>query len=71
MPFSNEELNLMRRIGVRFDFGHMEDFTDNDLFNIIDIVSDHLQIHGFDQDYGPTPDGKICEDILEKLARMD
>lgn len=71
MPFTNGELDLMRRIGVKFDFGHMENFTDNDLFDIIDIVSNHLQIHGFDQDYEPTPDGKICEDILEKLAQMD
>lgn len=70
MPFTDEELNLMQRIGIKFDFGHMENFTDNDLFNVIDIVSDHLQIYGFDEDYEPTPDGKICEDILEKLSKI-
>lgn len=70
MPFSNEEMELMRRIGVKFDFDHMENFTDNDLFNAIDIVSEHLQIYGFDQDYEPTPDGEICEDILEKLSKI-
>lgn len=70
MRFSNEEMELMRRIGVKFDFSHMENFTDDDLFNAIDIVSEHLQIYGFDKDYEPTPDGEICEDILEKLSKI-
>lgn len=71
MPFTTEELYLMRKIGITLDFNHSDEFTDDDWISIGDIVADQLVLHELDENYEPSTDGKICEDILEKLARMD
>lgn len=70
MPFTSEEIELMQRIGITLDFTHTEKFTDDDWINIGDIVVDQLVLHELDENYEPSPDGEICEDILEKLSKI-
>lgn len=71
MPFTPKEIDLMWRIGITLDFAHTDRFTDDEWISIGDIVADRLVLHELDENYEPTPDGMICEDILEKLAHID
>ncbi len=69
MPFTDKEIALMREIGLSYDFEHQDALTDDDWNEIVDAVADRLVLRELDENYYPTPDGVICEDILEKVAR--
>lgn len=71
MLFTEQEIVLMQKNGIGIDFNHLEKVTDDEWCDIIDIIADRLVVYELDENYEPTPDGLICEDILEKLARMD
>lgn len=71
MPFTEQEIALMRKIGLDMDFEHSETFTDDEWIHISDVVEDRYVLYELDENYFPTPDGVICEDILEKLAHVD
>ena len=51
--------------GLKLDFNHL---SDNDYFLIEEVLSDKLEIFGFDRNYEPTDNGIICLTILDKLA---
>lgn len=70
MPFTPKEIDLMQRIGITLDFAHTDDFTDDEWISIGDIIADRLVLYELDENYEPTPDGMICEDILEKLSKL-
>ena len=40
------------------------------MIEVEETVVDQLVLHELDENYEPSLDGVICEDILEKLARM-
>ncbi|MBO7251397.1 MAG: hypothetical protein J6V25_02100 [Oscillospiraceae bacterium] len=63
--FSEEQMELMKRIGISIDFS--KPLRDNHLEQIEEKVSEHLQLKGFDKDYSPTADGRICEAILDMI----
>ena len=42
----------------------MEEFK---FSTIEEAVADYLQINGFDEDYNITPEGAMCESILDLL----
>ena len=69
MLFNEQEIALMRKIGLNIDFEHLERLSSDDWIHISDVVAGRLVLNGLDENYFPTPDGVICEDILEKLAR--
>lgn len=71
MPFTPKEIDLMQRVGITLDFTKTDKFTDDEWISIGDIIADQLVLHELDENYEPTPDGVICEDILEKLAHID
>lgn len=71
MLFTKQEIALMRKIGLDLDFEHPDVLSSDDWIHISDIVEDRYVLHELDENYEPTPDGVICEDILEKLARKD
>lgn len=62
--FSDEEKQLMIKIGICVDFGSL---SDDEFVMIEEIVSKHLQRNGFDAEYKPTREGLVCEAILDKL----
>lgn len=62
--FTQEEISLMRRIGLDFDF---DDLSDEEWCKIEEEIGEHLVLRCFDEDYNPDEEGLICERILDKL----
>ena len=65
MAFSNSQVEFMKRIGISLDFAN--DLSDADYERIEEGVSSYLQKNGFDNNYNPTEEGKMCESILDSL----
>ena len=65
MAFSNDQIEFMKKIGISVDFS--KDLSDADHEAIEEKVAEHLQKSGFDKDYLPTEEGKMCESILDEL----
>ncbi len=65
MTFTADEISLMNRIGLNFNFTQL---SDEQLCEIEDKVGDFLVLKCLDQEYTPTADGLLCESILDKLA---
>ena len=63
--FSTQQISFMKALGISVDFSKA--LSDADYVDIEEKVSEHLQIHGFDDNYLPTEDGKMCESILDLL----
>lgn len=64
MKFNENQIEFMQNIGISINF---DNISDKDIDLIEEKVSKHLQEHGFDKEYLPTKDGKICESILDIL----
>ena len=58
---------MMKRIGLSLDFDNL---SIDDYATIEETVGDHLALHGLDNEYQPTKDGRICESILDRLASI-
>ncbi len=65
MAFSKNQIEFMKEIGISVDFS--KQLSDADYEAIEEKVAEHLQKNGFDKDYLPTEDGKMCESILDAL----
>lgn len=64
--FTQEEIALMKRLGLEADFQNLD--RDNDYWlDIEERVGDHLTLHCLDENYYPNDEGTICEAILDKL----
>ena len=62
--FTQEEISLMRKIGLDLDFDNL---SDNDWCEIEDVIGDYLTLKCLDKDYNPSEEGLVCESILDKL----
>ena len=71
MPFTEQEIAFMQKIGVKLDFSHPETISDDEWIDLEEAIGNRLVVYELDENYFPTPDGVLCEDILAKLARMD
>ena len=71
MPFTEQEIAFMQKIGVKLDFSHPETISDDEWIDLEEAIGNRLVVYELDENYFPTPDGVLCEDILEKLARID
>lgn len=65
MKFSENQIEFMKKIGISIDFS--KNLSDYDYELIEEKVSEHLQKKGFDAEYEPTEEGKMCESILDML----
>lgn len=59
-----EELVNLKHLGIDPDRVQ----SDDDYIEVEDRVSERLQIAGFDKNYEPTEEGKMCESILDLLG---
>ncbi|MCM1329018.1 MAG: hypothetical protein NC253_06195 [Ruminococcus sp.] len=58
---TKEQINFLIKINV----------DPNSQLDIIeDRVADYLEIYGFDENYNPTAEGKICESILDYISKQ-
>lgn len=62
--FTDEEIKFLKKLNWKKTYN----LNDNDVFEMEDVVSNFLQINGFDENYKITKDGKLAEDILDKIA---
>lgn len=65
--FTQEQLEFMKKIGLNV----APPFSDDDYIAIEEQVGDYLQIYGFDEQYEPTADGRMCEAILDALSEEE
>lgn len=64
--FTQNEIELMKRLGLNADFHHLD--RDDDYWLVIEErVGDYLTLHCLDENYYPNDEGIICEAILDKL----
>ena len=69
--FSEEEINLMRSLGLDCDFNGLSE-TDEYWADIEEKVGNFLTLKcldetGLDEHYNPDSNGIICESILNKI----
>jgi hypothetical protein len=57
---------LTRPIGVG-QFDRMVEISEEDADLIRDLCSERLAVKGFDENYAPTNEGRILEDLIDKL----
>lgn len=66
IKFTKPEVVVMKKAGISFD---VTKSLDNDaIFEIDNLVSDYLINECISEDEVVNEDGKLCEEILEKLA---
>lgn len=65
MKFNKNQIDFMERIGLSIPASG--EVSDSDCELIEEKVAEHLQKHGFGENYEPTDEGKICESILDLL----
>ena len=58
---------IQDKFSLNFDYSHM---TDDEYFKLNDTVADYLLTKGLGPDYEPTPDGRMCEEILDAIADL-
>nr|WLJ26354.1 MAG: hypothetical protein [Firmicutes phage HS19] len=64
MMFTDEEMKFLKKLNWKKTFN----LNDSDIFEMEGVVSNFLQINGFDKDYKITKNGKLAENILDKIA---
>lgn len=62
--FDEKQIDFMRKTGISIDFDNP---SEDELLMVEDVISERLQIDGFDENYVPTEIGKMCESILDIL----
>lgn len=65
--FDQEQRKYMIKIGLHLDFDNL---SDDDIVMIDDVVGDRLMMIGFDKDYEPNWDGRMCESILDVIGEQ-
>lgn len=63
--FTPNEINLLRDIGLEYNF---EKMSDDEWCIVQEVVGDYLTMHGFTQSGKPNNEGILCERILDKLG---
>lgn len=62
--FAENQIEFMKEIGISINFSNI---SDDDYVAIEERISEYLQKKGFNEDYSPNEDGKMCESILDVL----
>ena len=65
VKFTEDQIAFMRRIGISIDAASV--LSDGELADLEDKLQLYYQANGLDEDYSPTPDGRLCESIIELL----
>lgn len=65
IQFNREQKSFINSLGIK---ANKILYSDDDLIEIEEKVSEKLQMDGFDQNYNITDIGRMCEAILDKLS---
>lgn len=66
IAFTKQEIEVMKKAGITFDV--TKNLDSDAIFEIDNVVSDYLIDECIEEDETVNVDGKLCEEILEKLA---
>ncbi len=66
IEFTKAEIEVMKKAGISFDVTKKLDH--DAVLEIDDLVSEYFIYEGIDEDETVNAEGKICEQILEKLS---
>lgn len=64
--FTNSQIEYMRALGLNINFNNI---SDDEWVEIENAVATKLEISGFDENYEPTEDGKMCESIIDVISK--
>lgn len=67
IQFNREQKGFINSLGIK---ANKLLYSDDDLIEIEEKVSEKLQTDGFDQNYNITDIGRMCEAILDKLSKI-
>lgn len=62
--FDEEQKKYIKSLGLNVMF---DSLSDDDLFQIEEVVAEKLEQSGFDEHYNRTAIGEMCESILDEL----
>lgn len=65
--FNEDQLNMFKEIGKSIED---RDYSDDEILELEDLIADRLMHSGFDENYNPNEEGKICESILDIFGDM-
>ena len=65
--FNEDQLNMFKEIGKSIED---RDYSDDEILELEDLIADRLMHSGFDKNYNPNEEGKICESILDIFGDM-
>lgn len=68
LKFNNEQKKLLKKIVPHINIE--KDLTDDEIIEIIDKTSDHLNLQCLDEEYEPNKEGWLCYDILDDIAEQ-
>lgn len=65
--FNDEQLKMFERLGVA-----IEDraYLDGEIIELEELIAENLMRGGFDVNYKPNKEGRICESILDIFGNM-
>jgi|GEM_PF-927582 len=66
--FNDEQRKLLNKIVPNINLD--SDLTDDELIEMEDELGDHLTLKCLDDNYEPTREGVVCEDLLEILGNI-
>ncbi len=61
--FNTKQLDLLNSIGIFFD--DEKDYSDDELLDIHDVITDNYLTYGFDKKGDATESAKIYEEIID------
>ena len=65
--FNEEQLEMFKKIGKPIED---REYSDDEILELEDLISDRLMYSGFDGDYNINEEGRICESILDIFGDM-
>lgn len=65
--FNKEQLNLFKEMGKPIED---REYSDDEIIELENLIADRLMYSGFDGDYEPNKEGRICESILDIFGAM-
>lgn len=65
--FNEDQLNMFKEIGESIED---REYSDDEILELEDLIADRLMHSGFDENYNPNEEGKICESILDIFGDM-
>ncbi len=65
---NKKQLDFLNSIGIKYDFS--KKLSDDELSDLEERLGDFLTLEAVDENYIPTEQGLICEEILDLIDEL-